>query len=446
MPIAIDEALIARTKGAVEELRALATGGVLPPPLQDSPKCRGCSLVGICLPDEVHLLRGLEGRPLDPPVEDEPEQLALFGSDAWGPLPKDPWGLVGGEPEPPPEPAVRRLVPGRDERIPLYVQAQGARLSLDGDRLRVRSGGAIVADARLPQASQVALFGNPQISTQALAACLERDIPVVFFSSGGWFRGRTVGHGSKNIELRIHQHRAALDVPVATALARTMVAAKIRNCRTLLRRNHPTPSPVLLNELEALAKKSERADSVASLLGYEGTAARSYFGAFAGMLKGEAGATFDMEGRNRRPPKDPVNALLSLAYALLVKDCVLAASVVGMDPLLGFLHQPRYGRPALALDLMEEMRPLIADSVVLTALNTVVVGESDFVRTPVGCSLKPAGRKRFIAAYERRMDHLVTHPLFGYRLSYRRLLELQARLLSRVLLGEMDVYPAFRTR
>ncbi len=445
VPIAIDETLIERTMAAVETLRSLATRGEIPPPLEQSPKCRGCSLVGICLPDEVHLLRGLRGEALDAPVEDEPEQLTLFG-DAFGPLAKDPWGLVGGEPEPPPQPAVRKLVPGRDERVPLYVQAQGAKLSLDGDRLLVRSGGGVIADARLPQASQVALFGSPQISTQALAACMERDIPVVFFSAGGWFRGRTVGHGSKNIELRMQQHRAAIDATFALTVARTIVAAKIRNSRTLLRRNHEAPSAVLLNELEALAKKSEQVESIASLLGLEGTAAREYFGAFGGMLKGEAGATFDMNGRNRRPPKDPVNALLSLAYALLVKDCVLAISVVGLDPLLGFLHQPRYGRPALALDLMEEMRPLIADSVVLTALNTAVVVEDDFVLTPVGCALKPPGRKRFIAAYERRMDQLVTHPLFGYRLSYRRLLELQARLLSRVLLGELDAYPAFRTR
>lgn len=444
VPIEITDSLIEKTLRAADRLRELASRGELPEPLLDSPKCRGCSLVGICLPDEVNLLRGLCGEVMDPPVE-EPAQLDLFG-DAFGPLEQDPWGLVSGEPEPAPERPVRQLTPGRDERVPLYVQAQGARLALDGNLLRVQAGGSNVAEARLPQTSHVALFGSPQISTQALAACMERDITVAFFSGGGWFRGRTVGHGSKNIELRIHQHRAAADPERALAIARVLVAAKIRNSRTLVRRNHETPDPVLLNELEALAKKSEAVDSIPSLLGMEGTAARIYFGVFGAMLKGEAARSFDLRGRNRRPPKDPVNALLSLAYALLVKDCVLATSHVGLDPLLGFLHQPRYGRPALALDLMEEMRPLIADSVVLTALNTAVVGEGDFVLTPVGCSLTPAGRKRFIGAYERRMDQLVTHPLFGYRVSYRRLLELQARLLSRVLLGELEQYPAFRTR
>jgi CRISPR-associated protein Cas1 len=203
---------------------------------------------------------------------------------------------------------------------------------------------------------------------------------------------------------------------------------------------------VVLNELEGLAKKAERVESVPTLLGLEGTAARYYFGAFAQMLEGAAGEQFDLEGRNRRPPRDPVNALLSLTYALLVKDVGLAVVAVGLEPLLGFLHQPRYGRPALALDLMEEMRPLCADSVVVTALNTGIVTPDDFVTGATGCGIKDSARKRVIEAYERRMDQLVTHPIFGYRISYRRVLEVQARLLSRVILGEIGDYPAFRTR
>jgi CRISPR-associated protein Cas1 len=246
--------------------------------------------------------------------------------------------------------------------------------------------------------------------------------------------------------LRIAQHRAAAESEVALGLARAFVAEKVRNQRTLLRRNHAAPDPVVLGELEAMAKKAERAESIPSLLGIEGTAARYYFGAFAGMLKGAAAQSFDLEGRNRRPPRDPVNAALSLAYSLLTKDCVLAVAAVGMDPLLGFLHQPRFGRPALALDLMEEMRPLVADSVVVTALNTKVLDDGDFVRASTGCAMSGPGRRKFIEAYERRMDQLVTHPVFGYRLSYRRVLEVQARLLARVLTGEIAEYPAFRTR
>ncbi|CAG1771180.1 partial CRISPR-associated exonuclease Cas4/endonuclease Cas1 fusion, partial [uncultured bacterium] len=163
-------------------------------------------------------------------------------------------------------------------------------------------------------------------------------------------------------------------------------------------------------------------------------------------LKGVAAEDFDLEGRNRRPPKDPVNALLSFCYSLLSKDVALAVVVAGLDPLIGFLHRPRYGRPALALDLMEEMRPLVADSTVVTALNTGAIVMDDFVRTPVGCTLTPGGRKKLLMAYERRVDQLVSHPLFGYRIGYRRLFEVQARLLGRVIQGEIAEYPAFRTR
>ena len=149
---------------------------------------------------------------------------------------------------------------------------------------------------------------------------------------------------------------------------------------------------------------------------------------------------------NRRPPRDPINALLSFSYALLTKDFTVTLARVGLDPLLGFYHQPRFGRAALALDLMEEFRPIVADSVVVTAINNGEIQPDDFAVTPVAAALKPGARKRLILAYERRMDQLVTHPVFGYRISYRRVLEVQARLLGRMLLGEVEEYPAFRTR
>ena len=155
---------------------------------------------------------------------------------------------------------------------------------------------------------------------------------------------------------------------------------------------------------------------------------------------------FDFEGRNRRPPRDPVNALLSLAYSMLSKDLTIACYAVGFDPYMGFYHQLRHGRPALALDLMEPFRPLIADSAVLSAINTKMVTERDFVRAGGAVALTPSGRKGFFRAYELRMDSLVTHPLFEYRVSYRRLLEIQARLLARVIEGEIPVYPVFVTR
>lgn len=441
--IEIDEALIRLTTNAIARAREVVAGGVIPEPLDDHPKCKGCSLVGICLPDETTLLRGLSGEPLDPPRS--ALQLSLdYGGDSTGPIDPDPWGLAGDTGSTRAE--LRRIHPARDDRTVLYVTAQGARLAVDGDTLRVEMAGG-PKHARLPQTSHVCIYGNVQITTQALAALLERDIPVMFFSTGGYLRGRTTGHGTKNVELRVAQYRAADDGMSAAAHARAFVTAKIRNQRTMLRRNASGLDVKPLNELEALARKAETASSTESLLGLEGTAARVYFGCFKEMLKGEAAAgAFDLESRNRRPPKDPINALLSFAYSLLTKDYVASVLAAGLDPLLGFLHKPRYGRPALALDLMEEMRPLVADSTVVNALNTGIVGADDFVRSPAGCSLTPSARRRVIESYERRVDQLVSHPIFGYRISYRRVFEVQARLLGRCLLGEIERYPAFRTR
>ena len=156
--------------------------------------------------------------------------------------------------------------------------------------------------------------------------------------------------------------------------------------------------------------------------------------------------SFDFTQRRRRPPTDPVNALLSLAYSLLAKDCTIAALAVGFDPYVGFYHQPRHGRPALALDLMEEFRPLVAESVVLTAINNRMINAGHFVRAGDAVNLTAMGRKAFFQAYEQRMNALITHPVFDYKVSYRRVLELQARLLARYLTGEIPDYVPMVTR
>lgn len=442
VPIPITEHLKQTVEVAVARAREVVGRGAPPPPLDDSPKCHGCSLSGICLPDETNLLRGLAGEPL----YDGPEEVrAPIEDDLSGPLDPDPWNLAGPQTEP--SRTLRRLHPARDDKLPIYVQDAGTQIGLSQERLIVRSRQAGATEARLSNTSQVALFGAAQITTPALRALLERGIPVSFFSHGGWYYGRAGGFDTKNVELRVAQYRGATDPATCLRLARTFVASKIRNSRTLLRRNHEAPRAVTLGELEQLAKKAEVAESLESLLGLEGTAARFYFGDFTGMLKGDArSGDFDWEGRNRRPPRDPINALLSFAYALLTKELTLILGAVGLDPLLGFYHQPRFGRPALALDLMEEFRPIVADSVVIGALNNGVVTMKDFVVRSSGVALKPAGRKNLILAFERRMDQLVTHPVFGYRISYRRVFEVQARLLGKLLLGETPEYPPFRTR
>jgi CRISPR-associated protein Cas1 len=231
-------------------------------------------------------------------------------------------------------------------------------------------------------------------------------------------------------------------------IARAIVATKIRNQRTMLQRNHVEPPARALDALKRLAKQALDAGSLDSLLGVEGTAAHYYFGHFSGMLKvqDEGQPAFDFTRRNRRPPRDAVNALLSLGYSLLVRDLTIVCHAIGFDPFVGFYHQPRFGRPALPLDLMEGFRPLVVDSAVLSAVNTGMVGRSDFLTVGESVTLTSRGRKRFLQAYEQRMDTVVTHPLFGYRVSYRRGLEIQARLLARVVTGELPDYTGFETR
>ena len=406
--VEFDEALVARTLELASQMAEVARGGLIPPPLEDSPKCPRCSLVGICLPDEVRLLKAAG----DPPVEP------------------------------------RLLFPARDDALPLHVQHQGARIRKDGNVLQVWDEETLLAEARLEEVSHLVLFGGVQVSTPVIQELCWRGIPISYLTQGGWLYGITHGLWHKNVELRRRQYEAASDPRRSLALAQGFVRAKIANCRTLLRRNHPDPPESLLRDLKEDMERAADVDRMDSLLGIEGTAAHRYFSAFGGMFRGGDGPTpaFDFQQRNRRPPRDPVNAMLSFAYALLTREWTATLQAVGFDPYLGFYHQPRYGRPALALDLMEEFRPLVADSVVLTAANNGEVRAEDFISAMGSVSLTAAGRTRFIAAYERRMSQEITHPVFGYRISYRRVLEVQARLLGRYLAGEIPGYPSFTTR
>jgi CRISPR-associated protein Cas1 len=316
---------------------------------------------------------------------------------------------------------------------------------------------------RLRDLSHVALFGNIQISTQAVQSLCELEVPVTYFSMGGWFYGITRGLELKNVFLRMEQFRLARDQAKCLALARQFVHGKVRNHRTLLMRNHLEPPEPAILKLKRASEDALSAESLEVLLGIEGAAAANYFEQFSGMIKiedelavpaeqraakapGQLAFNFNFTNRNRRPPTDPVNAMLSLAYSLLTKDCTLAALAVGFDPYIGFYHQPRFGRPALGLDLMEEFRPLVAESTVLSCINNRVITERDFVRAGQAVNLSAPGRKRFFQMYEQRMSSLITHPLFDYKVSYRRALELQARLLAKALTGEIAEYVPLLTR
>ena len=405
--VPFDDALVSRTMELLSGIRKVAVSGQIPEPLVDSPKCPRCSLVGICLPDEVNFLsaNGQKVRPED----------------------------------------IRRMAPAKDDALPVYVQAQGAVVGKSGDQLEVKQKGQSLQKVRLMEVSHLALFGNVQVTTQALRELCARNIPICYFTYGGWFSGITNGMGHKNVELRCRQYLGAMTPATALPIARQMVFGKIKNCRTLLRRNHREPPAPVLAELDRLAERTQTAPSLDTLLGIEGAAARTYFSEFKGMIKTDS-LDFDFHGRNRRPPRDPVNAILSFLYAMLIKQAMVTAFTVGFDPYLGFYHQPKYGKPALALDLVEEFRPLIADSVCLTLINNGELGPEHFIKRGDASALTQNGRRKVIEAYERRMDTLITHPLFGYAVSYRRILEVQARLLSRHLQGELPAYPVFRTR
>ena len=405
--VPFDDALVSRTLDLLSGIRAMAAAGRIPEPLKDSPKCPRCSLVGICLPDEVNFIsaKGQTVRPED----------------------------------------VRRMAPARDDSVPVYVQVQGAVVGKSGDQLEVKQKGQVLQKVRLMEISHLAIFGNVQVTTQAVQELCNRNIPICYFTYGGWFRGITNGMGHKNVELRCRQYLRAMTPETALSISRRLVFGKIKNSRTLLRRNHREPPSAILAELDRLADRALTVPSPDTLLGIEGAAARTYFAEFQGMIKVNS-LDFDFRGRNRRPPRDPVNAVLSFLYAMLIKQAMVTAFTVGFDPYLGFYHQPKYGKPALALDLVEEFRPLIADSVCLTLINNGELGPEHFITRGDATALTQSGRRKVIEAYERRMDTLVTHPLFGYAVSYRRILEIQARLLSRHLLGELPAYPVFRTR
>jgi CRISPR-associated protein Cas1 len=445
--IEIDDVLIEWTLQTIGEARQLAGSGQIPPPLIDSPKCPGCSLVGICLPDETSCTASTPS--VTPLV-----QLMLFDVE-------EPRGAALGIDTERDQP-IRRLVSARDDLRPLYLNTQGLYVGKSGQVLKVKEKQKVIQEVRINEICQVNLMGNIQLSSQAIQSLCRAEVPIAYFSMGGWFYGVTQGLGVKNIHLRREQFRLA-DVPAfCLRLARALVAGKIRNQRTMLQRNHVEPPRTALVQMKCMQQDANHAESLEQLLGIEGNAARVYFENFAGMIKvdnsqtpnvddGEeppatAAFSFSFEHRNRRPPRDPVNALLSLGYSMLAKDLTVITQTVGFDPFLGFFHQPRFGRASLALDLMEPFRPLIADSAVLSAINTRMVTHTDFIRTADAVALTPDGRKKFFHAYEQRMDTLVTHPLFGYRVSYRRLLEIQARLLVRVLTGEIATYPVFTTR
>lgn len=339
-------------------------------------------------------------------------------------------------------------------RNTLYVTTPGAYLAKDGENVAVRIERETRMSVPMHHLAGVVCFGPISASPELMAACLGRGIGVSFLDMNGRFLARVEGEASGNVLLRRRQYRLADDPAATAALARSFVIGKVSNARALLvrsTREQADPPPALR---EASARLAERlsdlerlgATTADSVRGHEGGAAATYFGAFGSMIRSPDPA-FRFATRTRRPPRDPVNAMLSFVYALLRHDCQSALAAVGLDPGVGYLHVDRPGRPGLALDLMEEFRPALADRLVLALINRGQVAPGDFIRDEAGgFSMSADARKTVVVAYQERKQASVTHPTTGESTTYGLTPHIQARLLARTIRGDLETYPPFLVR
>jgi CRISPR-associated protein Cas1 len=428
--VPLDDELRTKTLQAIRTIRELSDQDAPPEPLPAElrHRCFGCSLATICQPEETLYCLGRQ-------------QLTPAEESAVG---------------------ITRVLPQCDEGAILYLQEPGSHVGKRSEHLVVRKDGQEIQRVPIAATRQVVVFGNVQVSTQALECLATLEVPVVYMTGYGRFIAALQPAPTKNVMLRANQYRLFADPQRALSLAKAAVKAKISNQRTLLMRclrsrsldesangteNSRGSDEPAARDMAELLNRLDRIADPAVLLGTEGQAAALYFSQFNRMLKAPSpGRGFDFKSRNRRPPRDPVNALLSFGYALLLKDCFSALCTVGFDPYCGFYHAGRHGKPSLALDLMEEFRAIIADSVVLTLVNNGSLTPKDFLVWREACQLTEEGRKRFFQAYEQRKATVVTHPVFGYKMAYGRMVEVQARMLAAYVRGDIPEYTGFIVR
>lgn len=397
--VEVTDAVRARAIQYVAATRAIVNSASAPEPLLDDARCGRCSHVSVCLPDE----RGEER-------------------------------------------VRRRVVPSDPAGEVLHLTTPGSRASLKAGRVVVVRGEEELASLPVERVASLVVHGNVDLSSALIRELLWRTVPIVWASGSG----RVIGHArsarSANGLQRVQQHVAAAHGRID--LARELIDAKVCNQATQLRRSSRADVLNDVKHIRRTGRACREATSLDELLGLEGEAASISFARFATMLVGEAGVKFASlwPGREGRGATDPVNVALNFAYGLLLSEVIAAVHACGLDPHAGFVHSSSRNKPALALDLMEQFRPPVADSVVITAINNGELAASAFSNALGDWRLRDSGRRSLVSAFQRRMQQEITHPVFGYRVTWRRVVEVQARMVLGVLDGSQPDYVGIRTR
>jgi CRISP-associated protein Cas1 len=419
---------------AIGRARELQSSVIRPPVVANEKLCAKCSLAPVCLPEEARLGEQASGKQGDGAPSDKAavaENRSAIRS---------------------PQPAIR-LFPADDDRQSLHVVAQGARIGRKGDRLEITQPDEVPELYPVNEIGQVVLHGFAQITTQALGLCSQKEIGVHWLTYGGRYLGAW-SSGAGSVQRRIRQYKALTDSDFCLSLAKRLAEARVRGQLShLLRASRDAGRGRIEAVIEAIAVirrllgPMSRARSIHSLRGYEGSIGAQYFKVLPHIITEEAGEAMKPDGRNRRPPRDRTNALLSFGYSLLQRDVLNAILIVGLDPSLGFYHQPRSQAHPLALDLMELFRVPLVDLPVVASINRKQWNEDeDFQIAGQQVWLSEGGKKKLIAIYERRKSDQWKHPVIGYSLSYSRLIELEARLLEKEWMGEGGLFARFRLR
>jgi len=394
VPVELTPALYQAAEEAVAATRAVVNAPEAPPPLEDDPRCDRCSHIGVCLPDERQL-----------------------------------------------GPVKRRIRPLDPDTQVVHLATYGARAGINAGRVVVTKAGETIGEVPIERVLSLQVHGNVDVSSALIRELLWRGLTIVWCTGAGRVVGWASSASSPNGLTRVAQHVASAEGRLA--LAREMLSAKVANQATQARRSLGNVPEVAT--LRSISARLADCETWQDALGLEGEAASIYFDLFPRLLVRDA-AAWAWSGRTGRPARDPVNAMLNYAYGMLLSDCIRAVVSCGLDPHAGFIHSSNRNKPALALDLMEEFRAPVADSVVINAINNGEVRPDDFDARLGSVRLKDRARQALIAGYERRAQTEFKHPLFGYQVTWRRAMEVQARQVLGYLDGSHPRYVGVRTR